>query len=808
MASQFPFFPRSPVPGNSFNIDQAYQQALALHRAGQIQNAANLYQQILRKKPEHAGSLHMLGVVALSSSAFAKAKELLTEARRLLPQDAGVHVNLALALAECGLTDEALQCIDEALALNPAMPAARINRLALLVKAGCHDMALQDADALAAAGIDHPEVQINRGIALLELQRPKEAAHCFEQVLQSAPQHAKAHNNLAKTLIVLEQFDTAIAHANQALSVQPNYPDAVSTKARALVKQRLFPDAEVLLRNALEALPPTPALLLDHANCLIDLRRFNDAIKQVERALAGDPKNATAYVVGGRALAEMGRPEDAIQNFDKALVLDPSLKSARIARANSQVVLKRFEQAVFDLEQGAADLTQIIPIQMQICDWQKYSITGNHISRAAAEKSCSPGPFLAITDDPEVHLQIAQAHLDQLGLRRALNVSTPCRRLGKIRIGYFSADYCNHATTYLITELLSIHDRSRFEIHAFSYGPQRHDAAREKIIQSVDNFHNISSMSDSEAATLSRSLNIDIAVDLNGFTTNGRLGLFAERCAPIQVSYLGYPGTTGADYMDYVIADEIVVPLDKQRFFTEKLVYMPHSYQVNNSQRMISTRRFTRTELGLPENAFVFCCFNNNYKILPDTFDSWMRILQAVPDSVLWLLKDNDAAADNLRKEAATRGIHADRLVFAARMPTDEHLARHSAADLFLDTLPYNAHTTASDALWTCLPVLTLMGHSFAARVSASLLSAVNLKSLITQTRQEYEAKAIDLANHRDTLAAYRAQLHVQRQSSPLFDSKRFAHDLEAAYRVMMERYESGLPRETIVVPPSSLTGV
>ena len=808
MASQFPFFPRSPVSGNSFNIDQAYQQALALHRGGQIQNAANLYQQILRKKPEHAGSLHMLGVVALSSNAFTKAKELLTEARRLLPQDAGVHVNLALALAECGLTDEALERIDEALALNPAMPAARINRLALLVKASRYEMALQDAEALASAGIDHPEVQINRGIALLELQRPQEAARCFEKVLQGAPQHAKAHNNLAKTLIALDQLDAAIGHANQALSIQPNYPDAVSTKARALVRQRLLPEAELLLKTASETFPPTPALLLDHANCLIDLRRFNDAIQQVERALAGDPNNAIAYTVGGRALAALGRHEDAIGNFDKALSIDPGLHAARFAKAASEIDLKRFPQAIANLKACDTDPSTLLPIQMQICDWQDFQKRSEELGGIAIENQRNPFPFLAMLDSPETHLRIAQAHLEHLNARQAQRVDFRPRAPGKIRVGYFSADYFHHATTHLMLELLDSHDRGRFEIHAFSLGPQRYDAVREKVVQSVDGFHDISSLTDKEAAALSRSLNIDIAVDLKGFTMDGRMGLFAERCAPVQVSYLGYPGTTGADYMDYVIADEVVIPSDKQRFFTEKPVYMPHSYQVNNSQRVISARQFTRTELGMPENAFVFCCFNNNYKILPDTFDSWMRILQTVPGSVLWLFKDNDAAADNLRKEAERRGVPADRLVFAARLPADEHLARHSAADLFLDTLPYNAHTTASDALWTGLPVLTLAGQSFAARVAASLLTAVGLESLIVQTPQQYEATAIHLANHRETLTAYRTQLQGQRLSSPLFDGKRFTHDLEAAYRVMMERHQSGLPCETIVVSPSTHTGV
>jgi protein O-GlcNAc transferase len=806
MASKFPFFPRTPTQGITFNIDQAFQQALALHRGGQIQNAAQLYEQILRRKPDHAGSLHMLGVVELSGGAFAKAKQRLNNAVRLLPQDAGVRVNLALALAECGEHAEALQRIDEALAINPTMAAARVNRLAILVKAGHYEAALQDSDALVSEGINHTEVQINRGIALLELQRPQEAVSCFEEVLKTAPQSAKASNNLAKALIGLKQFEAAMAQADCALSLQPHYPDAWSTKARALLGQGLVSNAEQVLRKALEAHPSTPALLLDHANCLIDLRRLNEAIQQVERALAAEPRNALGYAVGGRALAALGRHEDAIANFDKALNIDPDLRAALFAKAASEIDLKRFRQAIIHLKQCDTDPSIIVPVQMQICDWQDFRRTREQLHDTAIKDQRNPFPFLAMLDNPESHLKIAQAHLEYLRLQQAKQIDFPARLPGKIRVGYFSADYFNHATTHLMAELFESHDREHLEVHAFSLGPQRYDAAREKVAQSVHGFHDISGMTDQEAAALSRSLNIDIAIDLKGFTMDGRPGLFTERCAPIQVSYLGYPGTTGADYMDYVIADPIVIPPDQQRFFTEKPVYMPHSYQVNDSKRVISARNFARHELGLPDEGFVFCCFNNNYKILPDTFESWMRILQAVPKSVLWLFEGNDAVADNLRREAGNFGVHSDRLIFASRLPIDEHLARHSAADLFIDTLPYNAHTTASDALWAGLPILTLAGQSFAARVTASLLSAMNLSELITHTSQDYEAAAIRLATHPTELAALRARLQVQRKQSPLFDGKRFTRDLETAYRMMIERRQSGLPSEAIVVPPSSPT--
>jgi predicted O-linked N-acetylglucosamine transferase (SPINDLY family) len=351
-----------------------------------------------------------------------------------------------------------------------------------------------------------------------------------------------------------------------------------------------------------------------------------------------------------------------------------------------------------------------------------------------------------------------------------------------------------------MAELFELHDKNQFELVGFSFGPTAKDEMRKRLKNSFDQFIDVSAKSDMEIAQLSRSLNIDIAVDLKGFTQDSRAGIFANRTAPIQVSYLGYPGTMGADYMDYIIADKTIIPVESQSCYSEKVVYLPNSYQANDRKRLISERQFTRQELGLPESGFVFCCFNNSYKILPATFDGWMRILKSVDGSVLFLYSENDWAEKNLKKEALTRGVDCTRLVFAGRMPLSEHLARHRQADLFLDTLPYNAHTTTSDALWTGLPVLTLMGRSFASRVAASLLNAIGLSELITNTQEDYEALAIELAMNPKKLADIKLKLVSNRLTTHLFNTPLFTKNIEAAYIKMMERYLANLQPDHIFV--------
>jgi predicted O-linked N-acetylglucosamine transferase (SPINDLY family) len=367
-----------------------------------------------------------------------------------------------------------------------------------------------------------------------------------------------------------------------------------------------------------------------------------------------------------------------------------------------------------------------------------------------------------------------------------------------VRVGYFSADFYNHATSWLIAGLFEKHDRSRVESIAFSFGGARTDEMVTRLTAGVDRFIDVRTSSDLDVASLARSLEIDIAIDLKGFTTESRTGIFAARAAPIQVNYLGYPGTMASEYIDYLIADQIVVPVDDRGHYSEKIVYLPDSYQVNDSRRVISDRVFDRAECGLPPQGMVYCCFNNNYKIMAETFESWTNILRHVDGSVLWLFADNPRAASNLKTEAEARGVSAERLVFAERMPLPDHLGRHRVADLFLDTAPYNAHTTASDALWAGLPVLTRAGETFAGRVAASLLNAIGLPELITASARAYEALAIDLGRRPERLASLKRKLARNRLTAPLFDTERFARHMEAAYAAMYDRDQAGLPPDHI----------
>ena len=369
--------------------------------------------------------------------------------------------------------------------------------------------------------------------------------------------------------------------------------------------------------------------------------------------------------------------------------------------------------------------------------------------------------------------------------------AVPSQKPERIRIGYFSADFHNHATMYLLAKVFAIHDKQKFEIYAYSYGPDKSDQVRQNLIKSVDVFDDVREMSDKDIAMLARQDKLDIAVDLKGHTRHQRLGIFAYRPAPLQISYLGYPGTTGANFIDYIIADPIVIPPDQINAYSEKIIYLPNTYQANDNTRSISEKTGTRKDMGLPENGFVFCCFNSNYKISSAEFDIWMRLLNKVEGSILWLLKSNQWAEKNLKKEAEKRGVQKDRLVFAEKLPLDEHLARHIHADLFIDTFNVNAHTTASDALWAGLPVVTKLGQSFVARVAGSLLNAVGMPELITENEKDYEELILELATNPDK-PKNKNKLATNRLTKPLFDTESYTKDLENAYYNVYLNYLKG----------------
>ena len=565
-------------------------------------------------------------------------------------------------------------------------------------------------------------------------------------------------------------------------------------------------EAAELLGRAATIKPGDAEIHNTRGVALCDFGRFAEAVESYDRAIALAPEYAEAFANRGVALRNLERRDDALLSYDRAILLKPGFAQAHANRGMALEELKRYAEAVESYRRALQLIPQYpylygnwLHAKMQICDWtqieSQFVRFAGKVERS--EKAATPWQVLATPCSAALQRRAAEIVVEDKYPPSAAVPAFAGRALhDRIRIGYFSADFHEHATAHLIAELFERHDKTKFELTAFSFGPDRNTPMRKRLSAAFGDFIDVRERTDREVALLARAREIDIAVDLKGFSQNGRPGIFARRAAPIQVGFLGYPGTMGAPYFDYLVADVTLVPEADRRHYAEKIAYLPESYQVNDTQRIIPDAPIRRADLGLPDGGFVFCCFNNSYKIAPGMFDRWMRILLRVGASVLWLLQDNEWAEANLRKEAQRRGVAADRLIFAPRVPLPEHLARHRAADLFLDTLPCNAHTTASDALWAGLPVLTCLGDTFAGRVAASLLRAIRLPELLARTPAEYEALAVELATDAGKLRAIRQRLAANRMTQPLFDIDAYTAQLERAYTMMVERDRAQLPPE------------
>ena len=605
-------------------------------------------------------------------------------------------------------------------------------------------------------------------------------------------------------------IEMAEAYLKEALILEINNPHTLRLLGVVAAQRAEYEKAIEFFSASINAFPENAVAHSNLGNVYAKLRQFDQALSAYEQAALLDPQDAETWSNAGIVFFELKRFEGAIALYDKALAIHSNYAEALCNKGNALDELKRYEEAIACYEKALSINPNIdwapgvwMYLKLKVSSWENLEANVEVLFAkiTVGEKVSNPFPLLAMSDDSMLHRQASEifAHY-QYPSNSTLGPIAKHPKGEKIRIGYFSADFHNHATGYLLAELIELHDKKQFELIGISFGPNQDDEMRIRLQQSFDQLIDASTMSDIEIARLSRDLKIDIAVDLKGFTQNCRTGIFAYRAAPIQLSYLGYPGTMSTNYIDYLIADQTLIPQEAQQAYSEKIAYLPNSYQANDRKRVISDKRFTKGDLGLPEQGFIFCSFNNNYKILPATFEIWMRILKAVDGSVLWLYEDNAAAADHLRQEAEKRGVHPSRLVFAKRMPLAEHLARHQLADLFIDAFPCNAHTTASDALWAGLPVLTLMGNSFASRVAASLLKAIELPELITSTPQAYEALAIEIAKNPAKLAALKQKLASNRLTTPLFDTPQFTKDLERSYVQIYERYQAGLPPEHIFV--------
>ena len=629
--------------------------------------------------------------------------------------------------------------------------------------------------------VDSYNSKANELLAYLESNEGnQEQAH---QLLIRACQDKQASANafyyLGSSFLKKEQFQEAKECFEHALNKAGDFFEGLHDLATACASLGERENALYWYQKALTLKNDSYEIFYNLGKIFDSLKHHEKALDAYERAINLKADFAEAWFNKGCALNDLKRYKEAIEAFREAINIQP--------------------KTISDWDYGG----MLFALTMT-CSWSDFGKNEDVInSLLNHKKGLNPFFSLAFIDDPFFHKKEALSFVqDQFHLKDDLGMLPRRIKKEKIRIGYFSADFHNHATAYLIAEMLELHDRERFEIHAFSFGPDACDEMRQRCVNAVDHFHDVTKLSDQAIAKLARDIEIDIAVDLKGHTQDGRMGIFALRAAPIQISYLGYPGTSGADYIDYLVADPILIPEASQIFYTEKIIYLPNSYQVNDSKRATSKKVFSKSELGLPEKGFIFCCFNASYKISPSMFDSWCRILQKVDGSVFWLFEGNPTAKENLIKEANRRGIDSNRLIFSGRIENSEHLARQSLADLFLDTFPYNAHTTSSDALWAGLPVLTLAGQSFASRVSASLLTAIGLPELITQSQEEYESLAIELATNSDKLLSIKNQLKSNLLIKPLFDSQLFTRHIEAAYAEVYQRYQDDLIPDNIYVKP------
>ncbi len=748
------------------SVDKALRKAQSHIKAGELTEAEELYKQVLSKFPKNKKAI--LG-----------------------------HQRLKVGINSKG-------------SLNPEPPQDKVQDLIKLYNKGQFEKALGKAKPLLSLFPKAITLHNIQGASNAALQRYDAAIDSYKQAIKINPDFAETYNNLGMALQDKGELDAAIENYNKALKIKPNFTEAFYNMGNSL-KDKGELDAAIDSYKQAINIKPCHAKAHNNMGIVINDKGLSDAaIESYNKALKIKPDYADAYYNMGNTLKYKGELHEAIDSYKQAIKIKPdyaeayyNMGVALMYKGELDLAIDSYKQALkfkpdYELARSAK-----LHQQAHICDWAAIKEDSEAIPNlGTTAQYVDPFGILSLEDAPERHRLRSETYAKKEFSQKPLPLAPQStKKPDRLRIGYFSADFHNHATMYLMAKVFEVHDPDKFELYAYSFGPDKNDEMRQRLTHAVDVFDDVKEMSDKDIALLARQDKIDIAVDLKGFTTDQRTGIFAYHAAPIQISYLGYPGTMGASFIDYIIADKVVIPSIYESSYNESIIYLPYSYQVNDNTRPISDRSMTRIEMGLPEQGFVFCCFNQNYKISPAEFDIWMRLLWKVEGSVLWLLKSNKWSEDNLRLEAENRGISSERLVFAERNPQAEHLARHRLADLFIDTFNYNAHTTTSDALWSGLPVVTKLGKGFAARVAGSLLTAIGMPELITDTQQEYEALILDLATNPERLALIKEKLAANRLLKPLFNTELFTKHLEDGYQRAYQQYFDGKEPEAIYVP-------
>jgi protein O-GlcNAc transferase len=736
----------------TLNLDQALRLAKKKANEGYPEEAKRIYQDILEKfpgnkkalafKPDYADAYYKMGIALQVQGKLEEAIEAYNKALAIKPDYAGAYYNMGIALQVQGKLEEAIEAYKKALSIKP----------------------------------DYAIAYNNMGNALKDQGKLEEAIEAYNKVLSFKPDYVDAYYNMGNALKDQGKLDEAIAFYNKALFYKPDYAVAYYNMGNALLEQSKPEEAIEAYSKALAIKPDYAAAYNNIGTTLKDRGKPDEAIVSYNKALAIKPDYVDAYYNMGTVLQDQGNLEEAIEAYSKALAIKPDYENAR--------TLKLHQQA-------------------HICNWDSIAEDVNLIPELGTlKKHVSPFVLLSLEDAPDRHLTRSKIYAKANYPQKTLPPKArPSKRPKRIRIGYFSSDFKEHPVAYLIAKALEQHNRDQFEVFGYSIYGDKKSEMRQRLEKSFDSFADVQSMSDRDIALQARQDEIDIAVDLNGFTQYARTGIFAYRAAPIQINYLGYPGTMGSNFMDYIVADKFLIPGENQKYFNEKPLYLPNTYMPTDDSRELSQKPMNRSDMGLPDDAFVFCCFNNNYKISPTEFDIWMRSLTKVENSVLWLRNSNQISNINMKNEAQKRNVDPSRLVFADKVPMDEHLARHRLADLFVDTFAFNAHTTATEALWAGLPVVTKTGVGFAARVAGSLLNAVGLPELVTETERGYEALILELATNPTKLAKIKEKLATNRLTQPLFNTELYTKHLESGYQQAYQNYFQGKLPQTIIVP-------
>lgn len=755
-------------------------------------------------KGANSGITHMrLGMVLGALGRLDEAESVMRVAATRLPHDANVHVNLGNVLAGLGRGDEALDSFRRALALQPGNLDAQYNIGTLLKDLGRLEEALAAFGAVLAADPGNADTLVNLGIVQEKLGRLDEAIAGYRKALAREPGHVHALINLGSALRSQGKLDEAAASCEKALAIQPDFADAAVNLGAVRAEQGRYRESQALFERALRADPGSADAYRNLGALFKAEGRVGDAVVNYRKAAERTPGQPAVQVDLGNVLRDSGDFPGALTAYRKAIEIDARHAPAHYNLAETLKVMGRLDASVEAYERTLAvrpddmqALGGLIHVRQHLCDWNGLEALWDRLRRRIADqRGAGVSPFSTLSMPTTAAEQLAcatgwaQAHVEPAAVARPLldseAVQRPAHEGGKRRIGYLSWGFHNHATAYWAAELLELHDRGRYEIHGYDYGPDDNSAIRARVVSACDRFTSLAGESHLAAARRIRADGIDVLVDLTGYTLGARPQILALRPAPVQVSWF-YPGTMGTRCIDYFIADPYALPSELEHAFSEKIVRLPDCYMPADRRREASEASPSREACGLPTEGVVFCCFNQAYKILPETFSLWMRVLRAVPGSVLWLAEANRWSVENLKREAAARGVDAQRLVFADRKPAAEYMAQYRLADLALDTFPYTSHTTAADALWMGCPLVTRMGETFASRVAGSVLINAGLRELVASTDEECERKLIELATVPDKLQDVRRRLAESRDTCPLFDTRRFVRNLEQTYDTML----------------------